>query len=489
MARRRTPLPRRAHHGLALRGSHRAARHQGGHACQNRVLTPPQPDTQTFTRTGVTPREGARPERRRIALRGPDLCTTRTINDRPRKASGSDRRRDLLDSKQGRKPRRHALGASVRDRHVATGLAICRVTARHNNSMPDTKVENRKGGDCLIRPASVPELVRSAELLLGGATRRRGRFIAVSSGLVSLFVGLVSAPSAVATTVATSAPPIPVTVTAAGISLAYPSGWTSIELTPHGFTDQVQRLAKTDPVKASILKSRGANPRLARSSTPSISTRPRGASCPTRYASISSRRSGRSGWTARPQSSPRAISASVRSASGSRDASRSTAYRHSVANSHSRRLPKRSCRPCGFRSSSSHRRVGPGCWSRLPPRTAPPVQRSVPPCSEAFTSSGVRVPGPGPLQLRPVLAALPPATSTVSASGAASAAIASCDVNQIAALPEVPTTDSSPDTCVVLPFKSRDVKGHLYLGPVRLTTADSTAPPVASRAARVTSST
>ena len=43
----------------ATRRAHRATRHQGGHACKNRILTTPQPDTQTFTRTGsYTTRRG-----------------------------------------------------------------------------------------------------------------------------------------------------------------------------------------------------------------------------------------------------------------------------------------------------------------------------------------------------------------------------------------------------------------------------------------------
>lgn len=53
MARHRTPLPRRTHHEPALRTHHRGTpRHQGGYAFKTRVLTPSQPDTQTFTRAG-----------------------------------------------------------------------------------------------------------------------------------------------------------------------------------------------------------------------------------------------------------------------------------------------------------------------------------------------------------------------------------------------------------------------------------------------------
>jgi hypothetical protein len=36
-----------------------APRHQGGHACNNRLLKPPQPDTQTFTRAGSYTTRGA----------------------------------------------------------------------------------------------------------------------------------------------------------------------------------------------------------------------------------------------------------------------------------------------------------------------------------------------------------------------------------------------------------------------------------------------
>ena len=301
---------------------------------------------------------------------------------------------------------------------------------------------------------------------------RRARFIAVSSGLVSLFVGLVSAPSAVATTVATSAPPIPVTVTAAGISLAYPSGWTSIELTPHGFTDQVQRLAKTDPVKASIIKSRGANPRFgAEFHAFDLDAAARGLL-------------------------PDAVRVDLIPALGPKlldSAATVLAAGYKRIGTVRVRLTRRLTID-GVPALRSELTLTPPAKEKLPPMRVSQlvlaqkggtwvlvtVTTENSTAGAAFSATmlggvhviGRPVPGPGPLQLRPVLAALPPATSTVSASGAASAAIASCDVNQIAALPEVPTTDSSPDTCVVLPFKSRDVKGRLYLGPVRLTTAD-----------------
>jgi hypothetical protein len=59
MARRRTPLPRRAHHGATRTGA--AARHEGGHACQTRVLTTSRPERRRSRAQGVAPREGTRP--------------------------------------------------------------------------------------------------------------------------------------------------------------------------------------------------------------------------------------------------------------------------------------------------------------------------------------------------------------------------------------------------------------------------------------------
>jgi preprotein translocase subunit SecD len=110
------------------------------------------------------------------------------------------------------------------------------------------------------------------------------------------------------------------------------------------------------------------------------------------------------------------------------------------------------------------------------------------------------------LRFRPVLAALPPetpkskSTTTTTTPGtttpgastsapatttptttapandaAAKAAIASCDVNQVAALPSIPTTnlaDDKRDACVVLPFHSGQGTGRLLLGPTRLTGHD-----------------
>jgi preprotein translocase subunit SecD len=110
------------------------------------------------------------------------------------------------------------------------------------------------------------------------------------------------------------------------------------------------------------------------------------------------------------------------------------------------------------------------------------------------------------LRFRPVLAALPPeakkpkASSTTTTTpgssttapgsttssttttttapvndAAAQAAIASCDVNQLAALPTIPTTqlaNDKRDACVVLPFHSGQGNGRLYLGPTKLTGND-----------------
>jgi preprotein translocase subunit SecD len=99
------------------------------------------------------------------------------------------------------------------------------------------------------------------------------------------------------------------------------------------------------------------------------------------------------------------------------------------------------------------------------------------------------------LRFRPVLAELPPegattTTSTTAVPGApatdsttttsttlspndeaARAAVASCDVNQLATLTEIPTTnlaDDTRDTCVVLPVKDGG-GSRLFLGPTALT--------------------
>jgi preprotein translocase subunit SecD len=104
------------------------------------------------------------------------------------------------------------------------------------------------------------------------------------------------------------------------------------------------------------------------------------------------------------------------------------------------------------------------------------------------------------LRFRPVLAELPPENATTSTSAgttttvagapateattttttapvddaAAKAAIASCDLNQLATLPTIPTThlaDDKRDACVVLPVKSSEGAAgtRLYLGPTRFT--------------------
>ncbi len=66
--------------------------------------------------------------------------------------------------------------------------------------------------------------------------------------------------------------------------------------------------------------------------------------------------------------------------------------------------------------------------------------------------------------------------STAAQDAAAKAAIASCDVNQLATLPSIPTTslaDDKRDACVVLPFRpGQGTGGRLYLGPTKLTGSD-----------------
>ncbi|HZP30640.1 MAG TPA: protein translocase subunit SecD [Acidimicrobiia bacterium] len=108
------------------------------------------------------------------------------------------------------------------------------------------------------------------------------------------------------------------------------------------------------------------------------------------------------------------------------------------------------------------------------------------------------------LRFRPVLAALPPeakkpksssSTTTTTTPGssttapasttttttapandaAAKAAIASCEVNQLATLSTIPTTrlaDDKRDACVVLPFHAGQGTGRLFLGPTKLTGND-----------------
>jgi preprotein translocase subunit SecD len=90
---------------------------------------------------------------------------------------------------------------------------------------------------------------------------------------------------------------------------------------------------------------------------------------------------------------------------------------------------------------------------------------------------------------RPVLAALPPLPRTsakTTVAPGADAAVASCDVNRIAALPWVPTTSrvhENQDGCAVLSFSRGQGVGRLYLGPTQLTgrDIDSASPRFASR--------
>ena len=59
------------------------ARHQGGHACKNRVLNTSQPDTQTFTRDGsYTTRGGTAGERIGLPSRGAAGAAPRHVHDR-----------------------------------------------------------------------------------------------------------------------------------------------------------------------------------------------------------------------------------------------------------------------------------------------------------------------------------------------------------------------------------------------------------------------
>jgi hypothetical protein len=300
---------------------------------------------------------------------------------------------------------------------------------------------------------------------------RGTRFFVVSAGLVSLLVGLAATP-AIATTLAGSAPPIAVTVPAAGISLQYPNGWTSLELTPTGLTNQVKTLAATDPARASIVKTRGRN----LSSATKFDAFDLG-------AAAQGRPTGEVQVALVPAMTPNRLdrAAALVNAGYKRHGTvRVRGTRHfkidgvpALRNDFTFTLRAKKQVP-PIRVAQLFLAQKGGTWV-LVTVTAENTPTGAAVTDTTLTSVhvvGRPVPGPGPLQLRPVLTALPPATSSVSASDAASAAIASCDVNQIAALPEVPTTDSPPDTCVVLPFKSGEGDGRLFLGPARLTTAD-----------------
>jgi preprotein translocase subunit SecD len=103
----------------------------------------------------------------------------------------------------------------------------------------------------------------------------------------------------------------------------------------------------------------------------------------------------------------------------------------------------------------------------LPPET---------PKSKSSTSTTTTTPGtttPGATTSAP--ATTTPSTTAPANDTAAKAAIASCDVNQVAALPSIPTTsvgDDKRDTCVVLPFRKGQGSGRLLLGPTKLTGKD-----------------
>jgi hypothetical protein len=89
---------------------------------------------------------------------------------------------------------------------------------------------------------------------------------------------------------------------------------------------------------------------------------------------------------------------------------------------------------------------------------------SVPPTSARTSADGHHV------GFRPVLAQLPAAAPTNSEPAAtdARAAVRSCDVAAVLALPAVPTTapnDNDKDACVVLATAPRDEPARYYLGP------------------------
>jgi hypothetical protein len=83
---------------------------------------------------------------------------------------------------------------------------------------------------------------------------------------------------------------------------------------------------------------------------------------------------------------------------------------------------------------------------------------------------------PNVLQLRPVLALVPPgqvSTQPADATPDALAAVASCDVNRIGTLAKIPATPANqlvPGACAVVGVAGPD-KGYLYLGAAQLTKA------------------
>jgi preprotein translocase subunit SecD len=98
------------------------------------------------------------------------------------------------------------------------------------------------------------------------------------------------------------------------------------------------------------------------------------------------------------------------------------------------------------------------------------------PKPKSSTSTTTTTPGtttPGATTSAP--ATTTPTTTAPANDAAAKAAVASCDLNQLAALPSIPTTsvaDDKRDACVVLPFRKGQGTGRLYLGPTKLTGKD-----------------
>jgi preprotein translocase subunit SecD len=99
----------------------------------------------------------------------------------------------------------------------------------------------------------------------------------------------------------------------------------------------------------------------------------------------------------------------------------------------------------------------------------------------AVTSAGATSGKAVHLQFRPVLGQLPSAgtttaTTTAASGAAARAAVASCDLAAVTALPAVPTTngaDDTPGACVVLPESPGGTRvARYYLGPAGLDEQD-----------------
>jgi preprotein translocase subunit SecD len=103
-----------------------------------------------------------------------------------------------------------------------------------------------------------------------------------------------------------------------------------------------------------------------------------------------------------------------------------------------------------------------------------PVLATLPPESaKPKSSTSTTTTTPGSSTSAP--ATTTPTTTAPANDAAAKAAVASCDVNQLATLTTIPTTsvgDDKRDACVVLPFRKGQGSGRLYLGPTKLTGKD-----------------